>query len=141
MPAKSLIRYAVLFSGLFAVMGVAEEKKEKPAIAGNWTKKEGQVKIEFTGKDTMKIFPHGDKADFTILCGYTLKDGVVKAKITELEGNAELKEKAKNRIPPGMEFSFHWKVTADTASLENIEGKDSEILKSHLEGEYSKKTD
>ena len=31
--------------------------------------------------------------------------------------------------------------SADTASIENVDGKDSEIFKSHLEGEYSKKTD
>lgn len=141
MKTRRLLFTAIVFGCLVAVGTKAEEKKEKPAISGNWTKKEGQVKIEFTGKDTMKILPHGDKADFAILCSYTVKDGVVKAKITELEGNAELKEKAKNRIPPGMEFSFQWKVNSDTATIENVDGKDSEIFKSHLEGEYSKKTD
>ena len=132
----------VALVGFVGVSARAEEKKEKLSLTGNWTKKEGQVKIEFSGKDVMKVLPHGDKADFAILCSYTVnKEGQIKAKITDLEGNAELKEKAKNRIPPGLEFSFQWKVKTDTATIDNVEGKDSEIFKSHLEGEYGKKTD
>lgn len=125
------------------VMVVADEKKEakdKPALSGTWTKKEGQMRIEFTGKDTMKLHPHGDKAEIAVVCKFTIdKEGLVKAKISELEGSAELKEKAKNVIPVGLEFQFQWKTKGGTATIENLDGKDAQGLKSHLEGDYESK--
>jgi hypothetical protein len=120
----------------------AEDKKDdkKPSLSGTWAKKDGDLKFEFSGKDAMKIFPHGDKANFAITCKYTLgTGGLVKVELKELEGSAEIKEKAKGHLPAGLKFSFIYKVKDSTAILEDVKGEDVEILKSHLEGEYEKK--
>jgi hypothetical protein len=138
------MRIAALAVGLLMLVnGIwAEEKKEAPALSGTSSKKEGQLKLEFTGKDVMKIHPHGDKAEIAFVCKYTIdKDGLLKAKITELEGKEEIKAKAKDRFPPGFEFQFQWKAKDDAATLDNVDGKDADGLKSHLEGEYARKMD
>lgn len=126
-----------------ALLAIADEKKDakdKPALSGTWTKKEGQMKIEFMDMGTMKLYPHGDKAEIAVVCKYSIdKEGLLKAKISELEGSAELKEKAKKAIPVGLEFQFQWKTKGGTATIENLDGKDAEGLKSHLEGEYETK--
>jgi hypothetical protein len=67
----------------------ADDKKEKPAFTGTWAKKDGNLKFECCDKNVIKFYPHGDKANFTIVCAYTLeKDGTVKAKITDFEGKS-----------------------------------------------------
>src|SRR5438105_8961362 len=99
----------------------AEDTKDK-RLSGNWSKKEGQLKMEFSDKDVVKFYPHGDKAEFVIVCKYSIdKDGLLKAKITDLDGKAELKEKAKSRLPVGFEFQFNWKINGDTATLANVD--------------------
>jgi hypothetical protein len=138
MTRRSLIHTALggavlLLAGHPAVA----DDKDKPAAAGTWARKEGELKLEFADKGLLKISPHGDKVAFTIVCSYTAaKDGLVKAKITDLEGNAEVKEKAKEHVPVGTEFSFQWKVKAGTATLDDLKGDKADVLKSHLEGEY-----
>jgi hypothetical protein len=118
----------------------AEEKKGKADLSGVWQKKDGDLRIEFSGKDTIKISPHGDRVVFTIVCKYTAgKDGLVKAKIAELEGKAEIIEKAKGHVPVGMKFQFKYVVKDDKATLEDVTGENTDGIKSHLEGEYEKK--
>ena len=113
---------------------------DKPTASGSWVKKEGQLKIEFTDKDVMKIAPHGDDSTALVVCSYTItKEGLVKVKITELQGKEEFKEKAKGHLPVGLEWSFTWKVKGDTATLEDVQGKDVDVIKSHMEGEFAKK--
>jgi hypothetical protein len=125
-----------------AVPARAEDKKDaKPALSGTWAKKDGQLKIEFVDKEMAKFYPHGDK-EFVIVCKYSIdKDGLVKAKITDLEGKAEIKEKAKGSLPVGLEMSFSWQAKGDAATLDNLKGENTEGLKSHLEGEFSRKAD
>jgi hypothetical protein len=119
----------------------AEEKKDdkdKPALSGTWALKGAELKIEFADKNVMKVFPHGKAEVLAILCSYSVgKDGLVKAKITELEGEA--KDKAKDHVPVGLEFNFKWKVKDDTAKLEDVKGENTDVFKSHMEGEYEKK--
>jgi hypothetical protein len=126
---------------MVCLSAAAEDKKDaKPALSGTWAKKGGDLKFEFSDKDVMKISPHGDKADIAIICKYSIdKDGLVKAKLTELAGSAELKEKAKGVLPIGLEFSFTYKIKNDAATLDDVKGENIETLKSHLEGEYEKK--
>jgi hypothetical protein len=113
--------------------------KDKPAASGTWTKKDGQLKIEFADKEVMKIAPHGDE-NAIVVCSYTItKEGLVKAKITELQGTDEFKEKAKSHLPAGLEWSFTWKVKGDSATLEDVQGKDVDVIKQHMEGEFAKK--
>ncbi|HJZ93371.1 MAG TPA: hypothetical protein VKE40_21015 [Gemmataceae bacterium] len=118
------------------------KKEEKPALSGTWAMKDGQLKMQFSGKDGLKIHPHGDKDQFAVVCSYTVtKDGSVKAKITEIEASDEIKEKVKDILRVGLEFRFKWKVKGDSAKLEELDGKDVAQLKSHMEGEYEKKGD
>jgi RNA polymerase sigma factor (sigma-70 family) len=115
-----------------------EPDKDKQALSGTWLQKAGALKIEFSDKDVMKVLAH-DGA-LTIRCEYTLgKDGLVKAKVTGLEGTDELKDKAKNHLPVGLAFRFTWKVKGDAATLEDLKGDNTEHLKGHLEGDYEKK--
>src|SRR4051794_31433331 len=120
MTRRSLIR-AALGGALLVLAGHPAVADDKSAASGTWTRKEGELKLEFADKGVLKISPHGDKVAFTIVCSYTAaKDGLVKAKITDLEGNAEVKEKAKEHVPVGTEFSFQWKVKAGTATLDDL---------------------
>lgn len=116
----------------------ADDKVKAPS--GTWDKKEGQGRIEFTDKGVVKIHPHGDKGDIALVCSFTAeKDGVLKVKITDYEGKEELKAKVKERLPIGTAFTFKWVVKDDSATAEDVEGKELEGLKSHFEGGYEKK--
>lgn len=119
----------------------AEDKKEdkdKPALSGTWVRKDGEMKIVFADKDVMKLFPHGEKEVLIVVCKYTVdKDGLVKAKVSELQGEA--KEKVKDKVPVGLEFTFTWKVKDGTAKLDDVKGENTDIFKSHMEGDYEPK--
>jgi hypothetical protein len=131
---------ALLSAGFFVSADDKKDDKGKPALAGNWAKKGGEMKIEFADKGVLKLLPHGDKAGIVITCKYSVeKDGAIKAKISELEAPADIKEKLTQRVPVGLEFSFKCKVKDDTATLDDVTGDKTEALKSHLEGEYERK--
>jgi hypothetical protein len=120
----------------------AEDKKEdkdKSALSGTWVMKGGEMKIVFADKDVMKVYPHGNKEEvLAIVCGYTVeKDGLVKAKVSELQGEA--KDKLQDKVPVGLEFTFRWKVKDGTAKLDEVKGENTDIFKSHMEGDYEKK--
>lgn len=135
---RSFVRLAVGALALAGLSARADEKKDAKGPTGSWAHKERELRLEFADKETLRIQPHGDKANFTIVCGYIQKDGVVKAKITDLEGNAEILEKAKAVLPVGKEFSFTWRVKDDTASLEDLKGENTESIKARMEGEFKK---
>jgi hypothetical protein len=127
---------------LAGVIAAADDKaaKDKPALTSVWMLDGGEMKIEFVDKKVMKLFPHGNSDVIVILCEYTIeKEGRVKAKITDFEGKDDAKEKVKEILPVGTEFSFKWKVKNETAKLDELKGEKVEALKSHLEGEYKKK--
>jgi RNA polymerase sigma factor (sigma-70 family) len=118
---------------------LAARTDEPKPLSGVWTKKEGELKLEFAEKTVLKISPHGKDDVILILCEYTEKDGVVKAKITGFEGKDEAKKAVAAKLPVGTEFSFKWKVNKDAATLEDVKGEKAEGLKSHLEGEFGEK--
>jgi hypothetical protein len=125
---------------LTSLSAAAGEQKDKgkPALSGTWVVQGGQLKIEYSDKDVMKIFPHGDNMVIVIVCQYTVdKKGLVKAKITELQGEA--KQKVEKIVPVGLEFNFTWTVKDDTAALNEVKGEKVDVLKSHLEGKYDQK--
>jgi hypothetical protein len=125
-------------SGLVA--SADDKKDDKPALSGTWGKKDGELKIAFVDKEVMKIIPHTDPTFITIVCDYTLeKEGVVKAKITSIEGKEEVKKHVLEILPVGTKFSFKWKVNADAGKLTDVAGKEIETLKNHLEGEFEQK--
>jgi hypothetical protein len=127
---------AARFLALACASASADEKgaKDKPALSGVWLQDGEEMQIEFVGKDIVKFLPHGGN-DCIIVCQYTVgKKGLVKAKITELEGNS--KKELEKILPVGLEFSFRWTVKDDTGTLEEVKG---EVEKSHLEGKYHQK--
>jgi hypothetical protein len=120
----------------------ADEKKDdkdKSPLSGTWTRAGGEAKIEFADKGVLKLMPHGDKEVVVIVCSYTAgKGGLVKAKITDIEGKA--KDKVKEHLPVGLAFSFKWQVKDATATLDDVKGDDlPEKVKEHLEGKYEQK--
>ena len=65
-----------------------------------------------------------------VICEYTVdKEGLVKAKITDLGGKEEAKKNVKEMLPVGTKFSFQWKVTDDAAKLADLKGDEVEPLK------------
>jgi hypothetical protein len=125
-----------------AVLAAADDKKDDkglPALSGVWERTGGEPKIEFSGKDVLKVWPHGDKAAIVIVCSYKVEKGVVKAKVTDLEATEEVKEKLKAHVPVGLVFRFTWQVKDDTATVDDVRGDKTEVLKAHLEGKYDKK--
>src|SRR5258708_32553668 len=132
---KPLVGGAVLACAILTLAGLsasADDKKsdkDKSAPAGAWQLKDGELRIEFADKGVLKISPHGKDEFILILCKYTIeKDGLIKAKITDLEGEA--KEKVKEKLPVGLAFSFKWKAKNDAATLEDVTGETTEIFKS-----------
>ena len=121
-----------------ACASASADDKDKPTLSGVWVQNGRDVKIDFTSKDVIKLFPHGENKGCIIVCQYTVeKKGLIKAKITELEGEA--KEKLEKILPIGLEFSFRWTVKDNTGTLEEVKGEKVEACKSHLEGKYGQK--
>src|SRR5262245_16559423 len=141
----SWIRSAFVWTGALVVVAAgpllsADDAKDKPAASGTWLKKDGELRLEFADKDVLKIAPHGDKAPLVIVCSYTIaKDGTVKAKVTDIEASDEIKEKVKGKISVGLEMTFAWKVKDDLATIDDLKGENTEIFKSHMEGEFARK--
>jgi hypothetical protein len=142
-PRRTFLSRAALACAGLALPGWTaakdpKEDKDKAALDGVWTKKEGEVTIEFIDEKVLTVAPHGKAEVLLIRCKYTVdKKGRVQVRITELEGDA--KEKAKDAIPVGTEFSFRWSARDDAATLDGVKGEKVEAFKSHLEGKYDKK--
>jgi hypothetical protein len=139
---QNTLKYVAVIGCVVLVAGASAsaDDKDKGTLSGTWVLKGGEAKMAFSDKGVMKIFPHGESDVIVVVCNYTTeKDGVVRAKLTEFEGKDEVKEKIKEKLPLGSTFSFHWKVKGDTATLGDVKGDNVELLKSHLEGEYSLK--
>jgi hypothetical protein len=142
MRAKSLHCRVALACSAFILVSLSasandEKDKDKPALSGVWMLKEGETKIEFSEKNVMTICPHGDSNVIALVCEYTLeREGLVKAKITNLGGKDEVQKIVQEMLPVGTEFRFKWKVTDDAAKLDDLMGEKVEPLRSHLEGEY-----
>jgi hypothetical protein len=136
---RSFLKVVVGTLALAALPAWADDKKDAKGPAGTWAKKDGELRLEFADKETLRLRPHGDDFGFTIVCSYTAKDETVKVKIADLEGKAEILEKAKQVLPVGKEFSFTWTVKDGGATLTDLKGENIDGLKAHLEGEYTKK--
>ena len=121
------------------VLHTLDDKKDKVELSGTWAKAEGEMKVTFE-KETVRLSPHGKDEVIVIVCDYTAdKKGVVKCKVTGFEGKEEAKNAIGEKLPVGTEFTFTWKVTKETAKLDEVKGEKAELLKSHLEGEFAAK--
>ena len=117
-----------------------DPKNGAPALSGVWSKKDGDLKIEFAEKDVVKIAPHGDSALAIVVCSYTVaKEKLVKVKVTGFGGNEEARKHLAEVVPVGTEFSFKWKAKDDNAKLDELKCDKVALLKSHLEGDYEQK--
>jgi hypothetical protein len=113
---------------------------DRPALSGAWQKKDAEPRLEFVGADALTIFPHGDNVDFRVNCSYTVtKEGMVRAKVTGLDGRRDVVEKAKGALPVGLEYRFEWRVNGDAATLDGLKGEGVEHAKGQLEGEYTRR--
>ena len=91
--------------------------------------------LEFTREGGLIIYPHGDNNAIKIECSYTLtKEGLVKAKVKDIDAPEKVIDQVKNVISIGLEFEFNWKADGDKATLEGMEGKDVEHIKVALKG-------
>ena len=135
-----LLHLGIGHAGGEAVEAADDKKDEKPALAGVWVKKEGEMKLDFTAKDALTITPHGENKVIVLRCEAVRdKDGVVKAKVADIEGKEEAVKMIKDKLPIGSEFNFKWTVTKESATLEDLKGEKIEVFKSLLEGEFEKK--
>ncbi len=142
MTWKTLACAVVLACGVLALAGppASADDQKQPALSGVWQQTGGELRLESSGQDVLKIFPHGDQVAITILCQAAPgKDGRVRAKVTGFEGKEDLKEKIKAAVPVGTEFTFRWQAKDDRATLEDVKGEKVEHLKAHLEGKYDRK--
>ena len=131
-----------LFAGACAlalvVAAASAQEKDKPALAGTWTREANglDLKFQFAKDGTFKLSAFGGENGVIVTCKYTVeKDGTVKASISKVEEKGNFASKP----PQGLEFSFKWKVKGDTATLDDLKGKDLDDAKPILEGEYQKK--
>ncbi len=146
MPRNTLWFGTLLVCGIFALAARpssaddAKDDKEKTSLSGSWEKKDAEPKLKFTTEGELTIYPHGDSGNIQIECSYTVtKEGLVKAKVKSLGGDENVIEKVKNVVPVGMEFQFKWKVDGEAATLDEVDGKDTDQVKARLEGDYAKK--
>ncbi len=134
-----MMRCTSLVCVILLAGAAASADNKKSTLSGTWVQVGAELQIAFD-KDVMKILPHGDKADIAIVCKYTTeKSGLVKATVSDYEAKDEVKDKLKEHVPLGLEFSFKWQVKGDTATLDNVKGDKTDPIKSHLEGKYEKK--
>jgi hypothetical protein len=118
----------------------AGDKDDKPTLSGSWGMKDSEPTLKFTPEGGLTIYPHGDDNAILIECSYTLsKEGLVRAKVKNIDAPEKVIEQVKNLVPIGLEFEFRWKADGDKAKLEGVEGKDVEHIKDRLEGDYAKK--
>jgi len=135
-----LLQLGIGHAGGDPIADMDQKEDDKPALAGVWVKKEGELKLDFSEKDILLISPHGENKVVVIRCETKGdKDGVVRAKIADIEGKDEAVRMIKEKLPIGTEFSFKWTVTKESATLEDLKGEKIEIFKMHLEGEFGKK--
>lgn len=125
-----------LSAALCAAADDKKEPKEKPA-GTVWEREASGIDLRLeVGKDTLKIAVFSGENGAVVTSKYEAdKDGVVKAKVTDVveKGNFPAKPKV------GLEFSFKWKEKGDTAELSDLKGEGLDSAKPVLEGEYKKK--
>jgi hypothetical protein len=138
-----MVRTIAFALAAFAFIGAAladdkkPQEKEKPGLTGTWARESNglDLKIDFVNKDTVKMSAFAEDNGVIVTCKYSVTDGVVKAKVTDVEVKGDFK----NKPPKGLELKFKWKVKGDTATLDDFEAEGLEEAKQVLEGEYTKK--
>lgn len=110
--------------------------EDKPAVT-TWEREANGIDLKLdVSKDTLKIAAFNGENGVIATCKITVdKDGVVKAKVTDVEEKGNFPPKPK----VGLEFTFKWKVEGNTATLSDLTGEGLDEAKAVVEGEYKKK--
>ena len=124
----------VLSAGAAAQDGAKEKKAAGPA--GVWTREAGglDLKFDFTKPGTLVIGVFKGTDGAVVTSEYTVKGGVVKAKVTK----SEEKGSFPGAPPVGMTFGFKWTAKGDTAELSDLTGEEVDQVRPIVEGEYKK---
>lgn len=129
-----------LFAGGFALAlllgaAAADDKKDDKAVS--WERESNGIDLKLdVSKDKLVINVfQGDNGVIATCKMKVGKDGLVEAAITKVEekGNFPAKPKV------GLEFSFKWKVSGDTATLSDLKGEGLDEARAVVEGDYKKK--
>lgn len=135
-----MFRLACALLAIAAGFTVAEEKKVKkpaPKLSGSWVRDADGTEIKFTFKDkTLDVGAKNGDNGMTATCDYTVKDGVVSAKVTKVVEKGEFPAKPKE----GFEFSFKFTAKDKKAKIEEFKSE-LEGASAVIEGEYEKKDD
>ncbi|HEX4612043.1 MAG TPA: hypothetical protein VH092_27855 [Urbifossiella sp.] len=115
-----------------------EEKKDTKGTGptGVWTREAGglDLKFDFGGKGSFKLVAFAGVNGIVATCKYAVKDGVVKAEVTDVDEKGSFPSKP----PVGFEFSFKWVAKGDTAELSDLKGDNIDNVKPVVEGEYQR---
>lgn len=137
-----MIRFALGLLVLTAGLALAEDKKDEkkkdaPKLSGSWVRDADGTEIKFTFKEkTLDVGAKNGDNGMTATCDYTVKDGVVSAKVTKVVEKGEFPAKPKE----GFEFSFKITIKDKKATIDDFKS-DLDGAKAVVEGEYEKKDD
>lgn len=121
--------------GLLLAVSVqaADEPKAAPVA---WVRTAGDIELAFevgatTGKYTIKF---GENR-CAVTSKLTFNGDAVTSEVTEVEVKGEIPAPPKK----GDKLTFKWVVKGDTATLSDLKGDNTELVKTTVEGEYKKK--
>lgn len=113
----------------------AKPDKRAAPLSGVWTRESGglDLKFDFTGgKAAFKVYVFSNADGVVATCKYEVKDGVVKAEVTEVEEKGSFP----NKPPVGFGYSFKWQPKGDTAELSDLTGDNIDAVRPAVEGEW-----
>ncbi len=114
-----------------------DDKKKDAKLSGSWVRDADGTEIKFTFKDkTLDVGAKNGDNGMTATCDYTVKDGVVTAKVTKVVEKGEFPAKPKE----GFEFSFKITIKDKKATIDDFKSE-LDGAKAVVEGEYEKKDD
>jgi hypothetical protein len=137
-----MLRLALGLFVLTAGLAFAEDKKDDkkkvaPKLTGSWVRDADGTEIKFSFKEkTLDVGAKNGDNGMTATCEYTVKDGVVKAKVTKVVEKGEFPAKPKE----GFEFSFKITIKDKKATIDDFKSE-LDGAKAVIEGEYEKKDD
>lgn len=127
-----------LLTGVVALaLAGAAAADDKKTVSGTWTREANGLDITFEfAKDTLKIIAMQGDNGVTVTTKFTFENGVVKAKVTNVEEKGTFPAKPAKDL----EMSFKWTVKKDgDATLDELKGDGLDEAKGVLEGAFKAK--
>lgn len=119
------------------LLAVSVQAADEPKRAQTtWTRTAGDIELTFevgatAGKYTIQF---GDNR-CAVTSKLTFNGDAVTSEVTEVEVKGEIPAPPKK----GDKLTFKWTVKGDTATLTELKGDNTELVKTTVEGEYKKK--